>query len=67
MDNDRLQDAAGADVLGQLRELVFRELGARVARVLIEEVDGSEQRFARGNGTALKKSAWSGLDACGSI
>jgi hypothetical protein len=55
MNDDRLQDAVGADVLGKLPQLAFRELGARIVRILIEEVDRSEQWFACGNGTGAEE------------
>jgi hypothetical protein len=44
--DDRLQDAALADVVGKFVDLRLGELGARVVRVFVESIDADHQGAA---------------------
>lgn len=46
MHDDRLKDTALPYVLGEFVEPSFRELGARVAGVFVQAVDGDEECVA---------------------
>ena len=50
--NDRLNNPAQRDVLRELSDLLFRELGARVARVFREAVDRDQERQSFGTARA---------------
>ena len=52
MDDDRLEDPAQSDVLGELGDLLFGELGPRVARVFLEALDRDEERQPFGGARA---------------
>src|SRR5947209_12268246 len=41
--DDRLKDSTQGDVVGELRDLLFRKLLPRVARVFLEALDRDEQ------------------------
>ncbi len=47
--DDGLKDAAQRDVLGELGNLLIRELGPRVAGIFLEAVDGNEEWKAFGS------------------
>jgi hypothetical protein len=44
MHDDRLQDATLADVVGQRRDRRLGEVGARVVRIFVDQVQRDEQR-----------------------
>lgn len=49
MHNDRLKDAVLPNVLGKFTEPCFRELGARVANVFVQSLNGHEERLHGNN------------------
>ena len=48
MDDDGLQDAALADVFGQLGQLILGQLRAWIAGILVECRRGDQERLAGG-------------------
>ena len=61
VNDDRLQQAALSDVVGEFVDFAISEFGTRVVRVLVEEVERHQQRLAGRDRLAVEQARLVGL------